>query len=475
MLHAIQETKKEQQVQSQAISKLEVQVGQIANALNKREQGRFPSQPLVNLRGQFEKHETMKAVITLRSGKKVDTNVRDSKDVPEEEQQEESETGIDDTVVIPDVTVSAERSSETRIEKTVSIPGRKTDQKPTTSSSPVTNLKPRSQFVPKPPYPELLQKPKKDSHLSKIMELFPYTKFLKDLCTNKRRFKDHEKVLLSEEVSAVIQRRLPPKLKDPGSFTIPCTIGDHHFERALMDLGASVNLMSYSLFLKLKLGDLQPTSMTLQFADRSIKRPKGIVEDVLVKVDKFILPADFVILEIEPDDFDRAEVPIILGRAFMATADTVIRVKDGSLSMKVGDMLVEYKVFEASRRPSDDGKCFMVDSFSPITQEAYVLNSYKDPLEVCLTQAIMDFDAKKEVDELEKLLNDAPVFEPRKWNQFESLPLSTNKVMPSIQQAPKLELKPLPQHLKYVFSGESETLPVVIASDLCEEDAKKLL
>ena len=233
--------------------------------------------------------------------------------------------------------------------------------------------------------------------------------------------------------------------------------------------------MPYSLFLKLKLGDLQPTSMTLQFADRSIKRPKGIVEDVLVKVDKFILPADFVILEIEPDAFDRVEVPIILGRAFMATADTVIRVKDGSLSMKVGDMSVEYKVFEASRRPSDNGKCFMVESFSPITHEASILNSYKDPLEVCLTQALMDFDAKKEVDELEKLLNDAPILEPRKWNQFEPLPLSTNKVVPSIQQAPKLELKPLPQHLKYVFLGDSETLPVIIASDLCEEDEKKLL
>ena len=250
--------------------------------------------------------------------------------------------------------------------------------------------------------------------LDAIKQIPAYAKFLKELCTNKRKFEDHDKVLLSEEVSAVIQRRLPPKLKDPGSFTIPCTIGDHYFERTLMDLGASINLMPYSLYLKLKLGDLQPTSITLQFADRSVKRPKGIVEDVLVKVDKFILPADFVILETEPDSYSSEDVPIILGRAFMATADTIIKVKDGLLSMTVGDMSVEYKIFEAGRRPSDDGKCFMVDSISPITHESFVLNSSQDPLEVCLTQSGMDFDAKKEVDELEKLLNAAPVFESRK-------------------------------------------------------------
>lgn len=143
MLHAIQETKKEQQVQSQAISKLEVQVGQIANALNEREQGRFPSQPLVNLRGQFEKHETMKAVITLRSGKKIDNEVRGSRYVQEEKQQKEFKIGIDDIVAIPEVTVSVEEGSETRIEEsTVSILGRKTDPKPVTSSSPMTTLKP---------------------------------------------------------------------------------------------------------------------------------------------------------------------------------------------------------------------------------------------------------------------------------------------------------------------------------------------
>ncbi|XP_024178805.1 uncharacterized protein LOC112184801 [Rosa chinensis] len=481
MLQAIQETKKEQQVQSQAISKLEVQVGQIATALNEREQGRLPSQTLANPRGQFEKHEPMKAVITLRSGKEVDIKVHSPRD------KEEVKRGN------PEINESAEKESAEGL-KLQQQSRKRTDSNPATSSTPETPLRSNSesQFVPKPPYPQLLQKPTKDRHLTEIMELFrkvqiniplldaikqipAYAKFLKELCTNKRKFEDHEKVLLSEEVSAVIQRRLPPKLKDPGSFTIPCTIGDHYFERALMDLGASVNLMPYSLYLKLKLGDLQPTSISLQFADRSVKRPKGIVEDVLVKVDKFILPADFVILETEPDAYSSEDVPIILGRAFMATADTIIKVKDGLLSMTVGDMSVEYKIFEAGRRPSDDGKCFMVDSISPITHESFVLNSSQDPLEVCLTQSGMDFDAKKEVDELEKLLNVAPVFESRKWNQFESLPLSTNKVVPSIQQAPKLELKPLPQHLKYVFLGEFETLPVIIASDLCEEDDKKLL
>ncbi|XP_024164442.1 uncharacterized protein LOC112171494 [Rosa chinensis] len=463
------------------------QVNMIAAALNEREQGRLPSQTLANPRGQFEKHEPMKAVITLRSGKEVDIKVRSLGDIQKEEPKEEVEQRN------PEINESAEKDSAGGF-KLQQQSRKRTDSNPATSSTPETTLRPttESQFVPKPPYPELLQKPKKDRHLTEIMELFrkvqinislldaikqipAYAKFLKELGTNKRKFEDHEKVLLTEEVSVVIQIRLLPKLKDPGSFTIPCTIGDHYFERALMDLSASVNLMPYSLFLKLKLGDLQPTSITLQFADRSVKRPKGIVEDVLVKVDKFILPADFVILETKPDAYSSEDVPIILGHAFMATTDTIIKVKDGLLSMTVGDMSVEYKIFDTGRRPSEDGKCFMVNSISPITHESFILNSSQDSLEVCLTQSGMDFDAKKEVDELEKLLNAAPVFESRKWNQFESLPLSRNKFVPSIQQAPKLELKPLPSHLKYVFLGESETLPVIIASDLCEEDEKKLL
>ena len=89
------------------------------------------------------------------------------------------------------------------------------------------------------------------------------------------------------------------KCKDPGSPTISCRIGDHLIERALLDLGASVNLMPYSIYLQLGLGKLKPTIMTLQVADRSVKISRGIVEDVLIKVDSFYFPVDFVVLNTE--------------------------------------------------------------------------------------------------------------------------------------------------------------------------------
>ena len=131
---------------------------------------------------------------------------------------------------------------------------------------------------------------------------------------------------LTKEVSVVLLRKLPPKLKDLGSFTILCRIGDHDCEQSLMDLGAGVNLMPYTVYEMLGLGELQPTSTTLQLPDRSIKRPRGILEDVLVKVGKFILPADFIVLDMEEAPIP-SPLPIILEKPFMRTANTKICVK----------------------------------------------------------------------------------------------------------------------------------------------------
>ena len=110
-----------------------------------------------------------------------------------------------------------------------------------------------------------------------------YAKFIKDIMARKRKLEDYETVKLTEECSAILQRKLPQKLKDPGSFTIPCTIGGSTFERALCDLGASINLMPLLVFQKLGLGEVTPTTILLQMADRSLTYPRGIIEDVLVK------------------------------------------------------------------------------------------------------------------------------------------------------------------------------------------------
>ena len=128
-----------------------------------------------------------------------------------------------------------------------------------------------------------------------------YVKFMKDILSKNRRFSDFETMNLTEECSDILQRKLPQKLKDPGSFTIPCTIGNSIFERALCDLEASINLMPLSIFRRLGLGEAQPTTITLQLADKSLKHPRGVIEDVLVKVDKFIFLADFIVLDMEED------------------------------------------------------------------------------------------------------------------------------------------------------------------------------
>ena len=147
----------------------------------------------------------------------------------------------------------------------------------------------------------------------------------------KRRLRDYETVALSEECSAILQKKLPPKLKDPGSFTIPCAIGDAVFEKALCDLGVSSNLMPMLIFKKLNLGEACPTTVTLQLANRSLTHPRSIIEDVLVKVDKFIFLADFIILDMEEDK----EVPIILGRPFLAIGRALIDVQKGELILRV--------------------------------------------------------------------------------------------------------------------------------------------
>ncbi|XP_062093741.1 uncharacterized protein LOC133799759 [Humulus lupulus] len=112
-----------------------------------------------------------------------------------------------------------------------------------------------------------------------------YVKFMKEILLKKRKLEDYETMALIEECNTILQKKLPPKLKDSGSFTIPCTIGNVVFEKALYDLGASVNLMPLSIYQNLKLGEARPNTMTLQMADRSVKHPRGIVEDVPVKVD----------------------------------------------------------------------------------------------------------------------------------------------------------------------------------------------
>ncbi|XP_024043200.1 uncharacterized protein LOC127899386 [Citrus sinensis] len=172
-----------------------------------------------------------------------------------------------------------------------------------------------------------------------------YAKFLKDILTKKRRLGEFETVALTQECSRILQSEILKKMKDPGSFTIPCSIGTKYSSKTLCDLGASINLMHLSVFKQLGVGECKPTTMTLQLTDRSYAYPEGKIEDVLVKVDKFIFPVDFIVLYFEADK----EVPIILGRPFLATGKTLIDVQKGELTMRVNDQQVTFNVLDAMK------------------------------------------------------------------------------------------------------------------------------
>ncbi|XP_052171578.1 uncharacterized protein LOC127787558 [Diospyros lotus] len=190
--------------------------------------------------------------------------------------------------------------------------------------------------------------------------------------------------MLTEECSAIIQNKMPQKLKDPGSFTIPCIIGNCEFNKALCDLGASINLMPYSLFKKLGLGEIKHTFVSLQLADRSIKHPIGMIEDVLVKVAKFIFPVDFIVLEMEEDreiplilgslpvDFivlemeEDREIPLILGSPFLATGRALIDLEQGL---------------------NDDDSCLRIDVLD------YCVDEYVDNLHEPLDEKLLTIES----------------------------------------------------------------------------------
>ncbi|KAH9651058.1 Endonuclease [Citrus sinensis] len=174
------------------------------------------------------------------------------------------------------------------------------------------------QFRHPPPFLQRFQKQKQDKQFNKFLEVLKqlhinipfvealeqmpnYVKFLKDILARKRRLGEFETIALTQESSHMLQSKIPTKLKDPGSFTIPYSIGIRYAGRALCDLGAGINLMPLSVFKQLGVGECRPTTVTLQLADRSHAYPEGKIEDVLVKVDKFIFSVDFIVFDFEAD------------------------------------------------------------------------------------------------------------------------------------------------------------------------------
>ncbi|GJT24022.1 reverse transcriptase domain-containing protein [Tanacetum coccineum] len=170
---------------------------------------------------------------------------------------------------------------------------------------------------------------------------------IKSLLMNKEKLLELAKIPLNENCSAMLLKKLPEKLGDPGKFLIPCNFSGMDVCHALADLGASINLMPLSIWKKLSLPDLTPTRMTLELADRSITRPKGVAEDIFVKVGNFHFPTDFVVVDFEADP----RVPLILGRSFLRTSRALIDVYEGELVLRDGNEQITFHVDGTSKHP----------------------------------------------------------------------------------------------------------------------------
>ncbi|XP_028186463.1 uncharacterized protein LOC114373123 [Glycine soja] len=189
-----------------------------------------------------------------------------------------------------------------------------------------------------------------------LQQMSLYAKFLKGMLTRMNKYIHSDTIVVEANYCALIQRILPPKHKDPGSVTIPCSIGEVFVGKALIDLGASINLMLLSMCRRLGELEIMPTRMTLQLANRSITRPYGVIEDVLVQVKHLIFPTDFVVMDIEED----ADIPLILGRPFMPTISCVVDMGKKKLEMGIEDQQISVDLFNEERKLLDQDVCLQV-------------------------------------------------------------------------------------------------------------------
>ena len=282
---------------------------------------------------------------------------------------------------------------------------------------------------------------------------------------------------MTEQSTSLIRNNLPPKYKDPGSPTISIVVGNSKLGHALVDFGASVNLLPYSVYVELWLGELEPTNITLQLDVRSVKIPRGIVKDVLVQVDKFYFSVDFVVLDTQLVVNQGTQFLVILGRPFLATANAIIHCRGGLMTLSFGNMTVNLNIFNVIKEIEDDEDVCEVNMIESVVQNYVDHVSYDDPLKSCLVSpSCVEEVTTSELDFLHSIIEHSEVMEANGWApRFEKLPPIKDRVLPSEEKPPTLELKPLPLHPKYAFLGVEETFPVIISSSLESDQEIKLL
>ncbi|XP_021741781.1 uncharacterized protein LOC110707993 [Chenopodium quinoa] len=275
---------------------------------------------------------------------------------------------------------------------------------------------------PKLPYPQKFLRSKIDDQFGRFLDMLKeihlsipftdalkqmpnYSKFLKEILSGKRECNEVDSMKVGECCCALIHNDLPKKMKDPGNFSIPCNINGKVFQNNLCELGASVNIMPYPVFKNLKLGELLPTNLTLQLADRSIKFPKGRIEDVPLKIGEFTILVDFIVLEVTEDD----NIPIILGRPFLATSGALIDVKGGIITLCVGNDLASFKLKPIHESLSFVQGIMCINSLHLNDMPCTLLLSTNDAIKGCDNASIiidikLVSDGKKETSCLEDVI-----------------------------------------------------------------------
>ena len=236
-----------------------------------------------------------------------------------------------------------------------------------------------------------------------------------------------KKAFLTEQVSSILQCMLPLKYKDSKYPTITCIIRVSQIERALLDLEASVNLLPYSVYVQLGLRVFQSTYMILQLVDKSMKVPRGIiVEDVLIKVDNFYFPIDFIVLNTEPVQNLESQISVILGWPFLAMDNSLINCRTGVTKTSFGNMTVELNIFHIRKQPLDYDEVQQVCLIEEIIEEVVEESSIEDPLDAYFAQFWEDLNLDKLIEQADAILDTAPLAISEKEETLVPIPLRMN-------------------------------------------------
>ncbi|XP_033513305.1 uncharacterized protein [Nicotiana tomentosiformis] len=289
-----------------------------------------------------------------------------------------------------------------------------------------------------------------------------YAKFLKEILSSKRKLEKMKVVKLNAYCSAIIQKKIPKMCGDPSNFTIPCSLGSETFDKASCDSGASFNLMPLSVFkiLEGELGVIKSMPVSLQLADQTTIIPEDIIEDILVRVDKFVFLVDFIVVDME----ENKEVPLILGRPFLCTGRAILDIYEGQLMLRVENKKIVFQMKRMMKYPCDEAyayACLKLDMVGELAEQHKLDKLVGDSLERCISQSSTiedeDTEIKKEVEALE---NENQVVDEEEFEKEKS--------------KPKLELKVIPTHFKYVFL-ETNKFPVIVVAELTGEQEHMLV